>query len=90
MENLTNEESKIKFAEILERTEAGKIFPEDKEVKHMGEELKILISRLQENVRIRRAVTFHSDGCRYGTYVHRPYAEGVGLQACVVELATDP
>jgi hypothetical protein len=56
----------------------------------MGEELKLLISRLQENVRIRRAITLHSDGCRYGYYVHRPYSERVGLQACLVEVATDP
>jgi translation elongation factor EF-Ts len=59
--------------------------------------MKLVISRLQENIRIRRAITLHSDYCnffiyvaRYGTYVHRPYAEGVGLQACVVELSVDP
>ena len=90
VENLPQEKTKNKFTEILERTEPANIFPEDKEVKNMGEELKLLISRLQENIRIRRAITLHSDGCRYGYYVHRPYSERVGLQACVVQLATDP
>jgi len=84
VENLPQEETKNKFTEILEHTEPANIFSEDKEVKHMGEELKLLISRLQENIRIRRAITLHSDGCRYGYYVHRPYSERVGLQACVV------
>lgn len=90
LQDLPPEEAKTKFAELLGRTEPGRIFPEDKDVKDMGEELKLLISRLQENIRIRRAVTLHSDGCRYGSYVHRPYAGVVGLQASVVELATDP
>jgi translation elongation factor EF-Ts len=84
VENLPVEETKAKFAEILDQTEPGRLFPDDKEIKNMGEEHKLLIARLQENVRIRRAVTFHSDGCRYGSYVHRPYSGGVGLQACVV------
>ena len=27
---------------------------------------------------------------RYGSYVHRPYTGGIGLQACLVELSVDP
>ncbi len=49
-----------------------------------------MISRLQENIRIRRAITFHSDNRRYGTYVHRPFTPSIGVQACLVEITADP
>ncbi len=44
-----------------------------------------MISRLQENIRIRRVVTLHSDHGRYGVYVHQAYQDGIGMQACLVE-----
>jgi hypothetical protein len=47
----------------LEATEPANIFPEDPTMKSLGEEMRLVISRLQENVRIRRAITFHTDYC---------------------------
>jgi hypothetical protein len=44
-----------------------------------------MISRLQENIRIRRVVTLHSDHGRYGVYVHQAYQDGIGMQTCLVE-----
>ena len=61
------------------------MFPEDKESSNAFEELKVLISRLQENIRIRRVVTLHSDYGRYGVYVHQAYQDGIGMQTCLVE-----
>lgn len=82
----TTEDTKGKVDELLNASPAANLFPEDPAIISLAEEHKLVVARLQENVRIRRVVSLHSDGCRYGSYVHRPYKDGVGLQACVVEL----
>lgn len=43
------------------------------------------MSKLQENIRIRRILKLDTQGM-FGCYVHRNYTEGIGLQACLVEM----
>lgn len=50
------------------------------------EEKKYLISKVQENVKVRRMLRIYNPQARLGSYVHREYQSGIGLQGCIAEL----
>lgn len=58
----------------------------DDTCKNALEEKKILISKVQENVRVRRVLKIHNPKAKLGLYVHRQYQSGIGLQGCIAEL----
>ena len=50
------------------------------------EEKKHLISKVQENIKVRRILKLHHPQATIGYYVHRQYQSGIGLQGCLVEI----
>lgn len=55
----------------------------DESSKNVLEEKKYLISKLQENIKIRRMLKIHKPTSKLGYYVHREYQKGLGLQGCL-------
>lgn len=84
-DNVTNEEhTQAEIDKILKQEKPLGIFTDSK-LENIFDEKKLLISKLQENIRIRRILTLSTQGM-FGCYVHRNYTEGIGLQACLVEM----
>lgn len=55
------EVNKDEIEAFLHHSASTGLFPEDSSIETLHEEYKVIISRLQENIRVRRIITLHSD-----------------------------
>ena len=64
------------------------LFPDDPTLQTitLAELQKVVISKLQENIRIRRITTYTSPNGLIGSYVHNSPVKGLGNSACLLKV----